>query len=166
MFYFFRSLMDSDFNKEIRCATFNCLGFKGSHSLIEQLSSINDICFICENWLKQHELSHVQQTLHGQGKWIYLKSSMDHEVVYRPFGGVGFICKNQEGLTYRCIDVDNDRICVLQVISCQKPLLTIIGVYMPYFNGHHEQLELYVETLDVLQYTLDNYASSFRLLCF
>ena len=87
---------------------------------------------------------------------------MDHEVVYngRPFGGVGFICKNQEGLTYRCIDVDSDRICVLQVISSQKPLLTIIGVYMPYFNGHYEQLELYVETLDVLQYTLDTYASS------
>ena len=30
--------MDSDFNKEICCATFNCLGFKGSHSLIEHLA--------------------------------------------------------------------------------------------------------------------------------
>ena len=44
---------------------------------------------------------------------------MDPEVVQkgRSYGGVGFICKEQIGVSYRTIDVNSDRVCCIQTLS-------------------------------------------------
>ncbi len=89
--------------------------------------------------------------------WVNLKSSVDPEVVLvgRPHGGIGFIAKRQENIVYKPVLVDSDRICGVQLISGGKILLTVFGVYLPYYNGTTDQIELYSETLDMLQSTLD-----------
>ena len=85
---------------------------------------------------------------------------MDPEVIQsgRSHGGVGFVCREIPGIVYKVIDIDDDRICALQVLKDQSVVLTIIGVYMPFFNGDNAQIQLYVETLDRLQATLDMYS--------
>ncbi len=92
-----------------------------------------------------------------EGYWSHMKSSIDPEEVLqgRPYGGVGFICKRIQGLIYKPIEVDNDRITGVQLVQSGKVILNIIGVYLPYYDGTPNQVALYSETLDVLQSVLD-----------
>jgi hypothetical protein len=87
---------------------------------------------------------------------------MDPEEVQtgRSHGGVGFICKQLIGFDYRVIDITSDRLCAIQVVKDQSVLLTIIGAYMPFFNGEKDQINLYVETLDLLQDVLDTHSEN------
>jgi endo-1,4-beta-mannosidase len=41
-----------------------------------------------------------------------------------------------------------------------KTLLTVFGVYVPYCNGHNDQIQLYSETLDILQSAIDSIGPS------
>ena len=81
---------------------------------------------------------------------------MDPEVVHcgRSFGGVGFICKKLNNISYKSIDIDCERISLIQLCKCNanKAILAIIGVYMPFYNGYHEQVELYLEMIDFRGY--------------
>ena len=52
------------------------------------------------------------------------------------------------------MDIERDRILGLSVYNDATLILHVIGVYMPYFNGETEQIQLYAETLDLLQSTL------------
>ena len=61
-------------------------------------------------------------------------------------------------MSYRAIEVYSERICAIQVLSSHSVVLTCIGVYMPFFNGSHDQTELYVETLEILQEFLNTYS--------
>ena len=47
---------------------------------------------------------------------------------------------------------------MIQLCNANKAILTIIGVYMPFYNGSHEQVELHLEMIDLLQSVLDSYA--------
>jgi len=40
-------------------------------------------------------------------------------------------------------------------MSGDKTLLTVFGVYLPYYNGYNDQIQLYSETLDILQSAID-----------
>ena len=84
---------------------------------------------------------------------------MDPETLHTglPYSGVGFICKKHPGVNYVHIDVDNDRLSVLQLMSKGSIVVTILGVYLPYFNGQGDQAELYTETFDCLQNLCDIY---------
>ena len=66
----------------------------------------------------------------------------------RPFGGTAFICKKRDEISFRTVETDSDRINVIQLMHNSKPFLTIIGVYMPYYNGNAEQSELFADTLE------------------
>ena len=52
-----------------------------------------------------------------------------------------YICN----LSFNVVPNVFDRICILQLLTGGKLILTINGVYMPYFNGSCDQLELYNE---------------------
>ena len=106
------------------------------------------------------DIYHVQKSYTDDGFLCSLKSSMDPEVVHcgRSFGGVGFICKKLNNISYKSIDIDCKRISVIQLCNANKAILTIIGVYMPFYNGSHEQVEQYLEMIDLLQSVLDSYA--------
>ena len=88
-------------NKRISCVSFNCFGYKSSSMFIENLCNDYDICFLCERWLKPSELHNVKSSFNDTNWWSFLKSSIDPEQVCcgRPDGGVGFICKENNGIT-------------------------------------------------------------------
>ena len=60
------------------------------------------------------------------------------------------------GITYKPLVVDSDRIIGVQLVSNGILLLTVLGVYLPYYNGLSAQIELYSETLDILQSVIDD----------
>ena len=39
-------------------------------------------------------------------------------------------------------------------------VLTVIGVYIPFFNGSKDQIQLYVETLEQLQDIIESFSNS------
>jgi exonuclease III len=130
--------------------------------MIEQMTREYDIMFLCEHWLRPDELPYVRSIYTDEDRWSYLKSSVDPEAVNcgRPHGGVGFICQKSNDYNFRIKDTKSDRLCVLQLVNDSNVLLTIIGVYMPFYTGSSEQTELYVETLDMLQVFVDDCSGS------
>ena len=146
--------------KNIRCVSFNCLGYKNSRSFIDSLCLNNDICFLCEHWLKPCELTAIKSELKQQHLWSVMKSSMDPEKIQagRTHGGVGFICKEILGMEYRSIDIVSDRLCAIQLLCNHSVILTVIGVYMPYFNGSNDQVNMYMQVLEILQGLIDVYS--------
>ena len=87
---------------------------------------------------------------------------MDPEVIQkgRSYSGVGFICKEQIGVSYRTIDVNSDRVCCIQTLSKASVILTVIGVYMRYNNTSCNSVQLYVELLEILQDLIDTFAAN------
>ena len=150
--------MDKSKSIDINVFSYNCNGFNGCiDEVISELEKNSSIAFICEHWLQPYELSNITELLNGYGLTTYLKSSIDPEehLVGRPYGGIGFIYRKKTGLNFKCVDIDNERICWLKVLKGGKVLLNIIGVYMPYLNGTVEQIGLYSETIDKLQAIID-----------
>ena len=139
--------------------SFNCKGVKSSFNCIDDVitKSQCNLMFLCAHWLTPREVSCFKKELSDKKLWNHMKSSIDPEeqVLGRPYGGIGFIGKRVQGITYKPVSVDSDRITGVQLISGDKTLFTIFGVYLPYYNGHMDQIELYNETLDILQSTLD-----------
>ncbi len=92
-----------------------------------------------------------QMNLKEHGLWSHLKSSIHPEMVLvgRPHGGVGFVFKSMQGIVYKPIDIECDRMMGLQLINNGKPVLNILGVYLPYCDGSREQIALYSKTLDI-----------------
>ncbi len=80
-------------------------------------------------------------------------------LVGRPHGGVGFVFKSMQGIVYKPIDIECDRMMGLQLINNGKPVLNILGVYLPYFDGSEDQIALYSETLDILQSAVNDCAN-------
>ena len=151
-----------DSSKIFNCVSYNCLGYKSSSMYVDMLCRNHDICFLCEHWLRPHEVPTLKSTFRDQGYWSVFKSSMDPEVVQigRSYGGVGFVCRESEGITYISREVNSDRICAIQVKSGNSTVLNIFGVYLPCHNGTSKQIELYAETLELLQDAIDTCESN------
>ena len=60
-----------------------------------------------------------------------------------------------KGITCKPLSVDCDRITGMQLDSNGKIVMTIFGVYLPYFRANVDQIKLYSETLDILQSAID-----------
>ena len=123
-----------------------------------------NIMFVCEHWLKPSELYEVQSTLSKEGMWSNLKSSIPADAVLqcRPYGGTGFICKTIQHCTFHDVPQEDGRISVIEVLNNNREVITLIGVYLPYF--HSESTLLYSETLDKLHGIIQNITSPFILL--
>ena len=105
----------------------------------------------------------VKSAFSKQGMWSNLKSSIPADTILqgRPYGGTGFICKPVQHCTYHDIPQEDDRISVIEVRNNNRVVITLIGVYLPYF--HSESTPLYSETLDKL-HAIHNITSPFILL--
>ena len=114
--------------ESVSCISFNCLGYKSSTAYIDDLCDKYDVCFISEHWLRPHKMPAVRSQWRSRQRWTLMKSSMDPEVIQkgRSHGGVGFICKEKDQISYRSIDVNSNRVCVIQLLSSQSVFLTII----------------------------------------
>ena len=108
-----------DSSKIFNCVSYNCLGY--------MLCRNHDICFLCEHWLRPHEVPTLKSSFRDQGYWSVFKSSMDPEVVQigRSYGGVGFVCRESEGITYISREVNSDRICAIHLNYCKMPLIPV-----------------------------------------
>ena len=80
----------------------------------------------------------------------------------RPYGGTGFICKPVQHCTFHNVPQEDDRISVIEVLNNNPVVITLIGVYLPYF--HSESTPLYSETLDNLHGIIQKITSPFILL--
>ena len=142
----------------LKFLSFNCNGMKSSFDMILQQMSHVDCMFLSETWLKPDDLSVIRQMLQKQNYHCILKTSVDPEVALegRPYGGVCFIYKNIPNITFVNIEVDDERICAMKLISEGKVILTIIGAYMPHCDGSAIRAGLYSETLDKIQLVIDN----------
>ena len=144
-------------NMTFKIINFNCNGFKSSHGSVFNMLDDSDCMFLSETWLKPCELSHVSKNINDMGYWCNLKSSVDPETILtgRPYGGVGFICKKKTDITYVPLPCDNDRIMAVQVVTNNKVCLTMIGVYLPFYDGSSSQVEMYNECLQDVQCIID-----------
>jgi exonuclease III len=123
-----------------------------------------DILFLCETWLQAHELPATCSHFKECDLWSHLKSSMDPKEsphTGRPYGGIGFVCRHIDGLTFKSLTIEEDRIHGLEVFCKESLLFTVYGVYLPFFSGSSDQIALYADTLDRLQGILDACASPF-----
>ena len=96
-------------------STFNCNGLKSSFGYVSELANKHHrpINFICEHWLRPHEISTVIKDLQGSVDPLIHRNG-------RPFGGVGFICDDSL-FEYRIIECDSDRICCICYRESVKP---------------------------------------------
>ena len=142
----------------IKISSFNCNGFKGSSDYVKQLIGSHDILFICEHWLQEYEISGIRDLFNDSGSWCYLKSSMDPLAEHRgrPYGGVGFLGNNRNGLIYDKIECDSDRICGIKVFRENKLVLTVFGLYLPYNDNSVNSMDIYLESLDKVQCLIDD----------
>ena len=124
-------------------------------SYVSKLIKDNDITFLCEHWLQVSEINSISDLFCEN--ICFFKSSVNPEVVLngRPYGGIGFVCKNLPGIRHNIIEFETDRIYGIKLIVSETVVLTVFGVYMPYENYSYEQMESYLETLDKLQIMLD-----------
>ena len=109
--------------------------------------------FLCEHWLTPHEVSALKHRFNDSGKWLHMKSSINPEEVLigRPHGGIGFIGNRVNGIIYKPINIESDRVTGVELISGGRSTLTVFGVYLPHYDGRNEQLQVYSETLAILQ---------------
>ena len=93
----FRSVT-KDINLSV--ATFTCHRLKSSADYVIQLSKQYQITFVCEHWLLPKDIS-MKDTLKAIGKTAYLHSSIDNLASNsgRPYGGIGFLCVPNDGIT-------------------------------------------------------------------
>ena len=144
--------------------SYNCYGLNSAlHSLSHFMEEVeSNITFISEHWLRPNELSDIGNFFGFKGYQSFLKSSIDptETLKGRPYGGVGFICKLLKDIVFNEISIDHKRISAIQVLNHGNIIMTIFGVYMPHYDGSYDQIRLYSETIDALQYFIDDCESS------
>ena len=95
--------------------TYNCYGLKGSLNYVKELMNTNDVIFLNEHWLMDSDILVIKAIISEY--YVYMKSSMDCEsnACGRPFGGIGFICKQKAGVRYAPVQYTSDRLMGLHV---------------------------------------------------
>ena len=150
----------------INAIGFNCKGIKSNFNYVEHLLQNEcDILFLCEHWLKPSELYETNNMFREQDLWCNLKSSVpaDEILIGRPFGGVGFVCRKLKHCTIKEIPHEDNRLSVIQIVNNKNILVTIIGVYLPYFNS--SSTLLYDETLNKIHAIIESVNSPIIYFC-
>jgi len=147
--------MDNTAKQNISICSYNCNGFKGSVSYIENLCQRHDFTFLSETMLQSSD-QQVATSCFGDNFWTSFTWS-DNVSVGRPSGGLAFILKRNDMLTYSRISCDSERIMVININDQHKSaIFTLVGVYLPANLGTITNRNSYIETLNILQGVLDN----------
>ena len=85
--------------------------------------------------------------------------NIDPSYTGRPYGGVVVACRTKENIVYAEIPIANDRVIGVKVLNNSDIVEILLYVYMPFYNGDISQTDLYLETTDVLQSVIDEYAA-------
>ena len=141
----------------INIISLNCKGIKGNLDYVEHLLQNEcDLMFVCEHWLKPCDLYQMNSHFREQSYWCNLKSSVpaDEVLAGRPYGGVGFVCRKREHCTIKNVPHDDNRISVIQIINNKHVLVTIVGVYLPFFCN--SSIIEFSETLDKIHAIMES----------
>lgn len=65
----------------------------------------------------------------------------------RPRGGVALICRRRPGLSFRTVDCGDARLCGVTVLADDRPILNVVGCYMPYWNSSGSNANEYAEVI-------------------
>ena len=155
----------------ITLESYNCHGFSRTADYVLERLETCDIMGLTETWFRPNELHTIENAIKSHPTFqnncknflIYSKSGMqdtDADYSGRPYGGVSVVVKPNR--YYTCKEIENlsERIVSIGLYDNENNLTRVICcVYMPYYNGKSDQLELYIETLDMLQAIIDQYAS-------
>ena len=137
--------------------TFNCYDLNTSINYVADMMKSLDIAFLCEHWLLGSEIVRVCDEVFNQYS-VYMKSSMTSEdltTAGRPFGGVGFVCRQKAGFRYDLMKCESARLLGLNASYNGCKVLTVYGVYMPYNSGAASQTQLYIDTLNQLSVMIE-----------
>lgn len=157
----------SSTNNSIECElsswAFNCKGAPQSFDYIS--NNIKDINFLSETWVKPGQLDLIEEIFKpviGENGHFFSKCGMNEapaDYNGRPYGGVSFICKYNDFVSYQEIPCISDRVIALKVLSKSNiQIATVIGVYMPYFDkSTPSKTDEFIETLDSIQPIIDEF---------
>ena len=139
----------------INVISLNCKGIKGNLDYVEHLLQNEcDLMFVCEDWLKSCDLYQMNSHFREQSYWCNLKSSVPADEVLAGQPGVGFVCRKREHCTIKNVPHDDNRISVIQKINNKIVLVTIVGVYLPFYCN--SSIIEFSETLDKIHAVMES----------
>ena len=145
--------------------TYNCEGFlAGAHYIANCLLPVCDVLFLSETWLSRAQEAYLRHAIHSLGsEEFHCVQEFTMELPPRagegrPHGGVALVCRRQTGRSFRTIECGDPRLCGITLLEQGRPLIAIIGCYMPYWDASRATLEEYA----TLTSKLDALISSIR----
>ena len=146
--------------------TYNCEGFlTAAHYIVDQLLSQCDILFLSEVWLSRAEETYLPSVVSSldSSDFCYVQQfAMElppRAGEGRPRGGVALICRRRPGISFRTVDCGDARLCGVTVLAGVRPILSVVGCYMPYWDSSGSNVEEYAEVTG----KLDSILSSLRV---
>ena len=74
----------------------------------------------------------------------------------RPRGGVALICRQRSGFSFRTVDCGDARLCGVAVLTGDRPILSVVGCYMPYWDSSGPNAEDYAAVIGKLDAILSS----------
>ena len=135
--------------------TYNCEGFLSAVTYITTLLKSCHILFLAETWLSSSEQSLMSYVMHDSADDLLCIQS--HAMQLPPgvsegrrHGGVALICRRLSGLKYDEVACDDARVCGVTVSNGHGPVLTILGCYMPFWDGFTKTLDDFADIVGKL----------------
>ena len=144
-------------NCQLRTGGYNCEGFLSAAAYIVDLLEDLNVLFLSETWVSRAEATLLGDVLRSYGVnsvQIFQTFAMDAPPGAgegRRQGGTAMICRVDGQFTFSQLQTGDSRLLAVRLSIREVPHLTIIGCYMPYFNGTNEQLEYYRDTCASLE---------------
>ena len=131
---------------------YNCEGFLSAVPYIMTLLQSCHVLFLAETWLSLSEQSIMTHVMHGGGNDLLCIQSHAMELPPgvgegRRHGGVALICKRLAGLKFSEISCEDSRLCGVTVSNDHGPIASILGCYMPFWDG---SANTYVNFADII----------------
>ena len=134
----------------IAVGAYNCEGFLSAFTYIEgRLLPLCDILVVSESWLSRAEETYVPRILAAGGHndaQVFQSFAMETPPGVgegRRRGGLALICRRRPGLTFIPCSCDDPRLCGVTALIDGRPALSVIGCYMPYWDGNGGNSEKY-----------------------
>jgi exonuclease III len=126
---------DNELNiSECRVVSWNMRGLSCALPYVNQLLNNNDICVLTEHHLFECELYKLNDINYNYDVYGKACNLLDNNCVYtgKGFGGVAILWKKSlSNNIQRCLNLGDDRICVIKLCVDNNIPLYIIGVYLP-----------------------------------
>ena len=142
----------------VAVGAYNCEGFLSAFTYIEgRLLPLCDILVVSESWLSRAEETYVPRILAAGGHnyaQVFQSFAMETPPGVgegRRRGGLALICRRRPGLTFIPCSCDDPRLCGVTALIDGRPALSVIGCYMPYWDGNggtSEEYEMVTAKLD------------------